>query len=53
MEEMRQSVRIVRQAVEKLPEGPIMAKVPKVLKPPLARRMSRSKRPKASLAITS
>jgi NADH-quinone oxidoreductase subunit D len=33
--EMRQSVRIIRQAVEGLPEGPIMAKVPKVLKPPV------------------
>ena len=35
MEEMRQSVRIIRQAVEGIPEGPIMAKVPKVLKPPV------------------
>ncbi len=33
--ELRQSVRIIRQAVEGLPEGPIMAKVPKVLKPPV------------------
>jgi NADH-quinone oxidoreductase subunit D len=35
MAEMRQSVRIIRQAVEGLPEGPIMAKIPKVLKPPV------------------
>ena len=35
MEEMRQSVRIVRQAVAAIPEGPIMAKVPKVIKPPV------------------
>ena len=35
MEEMRQSIRIVRQAVAAIPEGPIMAKVPKVLKPPV------------------
>jgi NADH-quinone oxidoreductase subunit D len=34
MQEMRQSLRIIRQAVEGLPEGPIMAKVPKVMKPP-------------------
>jgi NADH-quinone oxidoreductase subunit D len=34
IQEMRQSLRIVRQAVAGLPEGPIMAKVPKVLKPP-------------------
>jgi NADH-quinone oxidoreductase subunit D len=34
VEEMRQSVRIIRQALERIPRGPIMAKVPKVLKPP-------------------
>ncbi len=34
MAEMRQAVRIMRQAVAALPQGPIMAKVPKVLKPP-------------------
>ncbi|MGP8245559.1 MAG: NADH-quinone oxidoreductase subunit D [Bryobacteraceae bacterium] len=35
MQEMRQAVRIMRQAVEKLEPGPIMAKVPKVIKPPV------------------
>jgi NADH-quinone oxidoreductase subunit D len=35
MEEMRQSARIVRQAVAAIPAGPIMAKVPKVIKPPV------------------
>ncbi len=35
MEELRQSVRIIRQAVANIPDGPIMAKVPKVLKPPV------------------
>lgn len=35
MEEMRQSVRIIRQAVDMIPEGPIMAKVPKIIKPPV------------------
>src|SRR5438477_317085 len=33
MVEMRQSLRIIEQAVEGIPEGPIMAKVPKVMKP--------------------
>ena len=33
--EMRQSIRIIEQAVEQIPEGPIMAKVPKVMKPPV------------------
>ena len=34
MQELRQSVRIMRQAVEGIPEGPIMGKVGKVIKPP-------------------
>ncbi len=34
MQEMRQSARIVRQAVAAIPEGPLMAKVSKVIKPP-------------------
>lgn len=35
MQEMRQSIRILEQAVEDIPAGPIMAKVPKVIKPPV------------------
>ncbi|MHB1420945.1 MAG: NADH-quinone oxidoreductase subunit D [Bacillota bacterium] len=34
MYEMRQSMRIIQQAIEGLPEGPVMAKVPRALKPP-------------------
>ncbi len=34
IQEMRQSVRIIEQAVEDIPEGPIMAKVGKAIKPP-------------------
>ena len=34
MEEMRQSRRIVKQAIENLPDGPVNAKVPKLIKPP-------------------
>ncbi len=32
MEEMRQSARIIQQCIDGMPEGPIMAKLPKVLK---------------------
>jgi len=34
IQEMRQSLRIVEQAIEGIPEGPIMAKVGKAIKPP-------------------
>ena len=34
LEEMRQSVRIVGQALDGLPEGPVRAKVPKKIRPP-------------------
>jgi NADH-quinone oxidoreductase subunit D len=35
IQEMRQSVRIIRQCVEHIAAGPIMGKVPKVIKPPV------------------
>jgi len=35
MQEMRQSVRIIEQAAAGIPTGPAMAKVPKVIKPPV------------------
>jgi len=34
MQEMRQSLRIIEQAVDSIPAGPIMARVGKVIKPP-------------------
>jgi len=33
MDEIEQSMRIIEQALDKLPDGPIRAKVPKILKP--------------------
>ncbi len=35
IEEMRQSARIIGQAVDKIPDGPIMAKLSKIIKPPV------------------
>jgi NADH-quinone oxidoreductase subunit D len=35
LREMRESAKILRQCLEKLPEGPIMAKVPRTIKPPV------------------
>ncbi len=49
IQEMRQSVRIIRQAVENLPAGPIMAKIPKVLKPPVGEVYHSIEAPKGEL----
>jgi NADH-quinone oxidoreductase subunit D len=44
--EMRQSVRILRQAVAQIPEGPVMAKVPRLFKPAAAETYFRSECPR-------
>jgi NADH-quinone oxidoreductase subunit D len=49
VEEMRQSVRIVRQALDRIPDGPIMAKVPKVIKPPAGEIYASVEAPKGEL----
>ncbi len=49
VEEMRQSVRIIRQAVDRIPEGPAMAKVPKVIKPPAGEAYVSVEAPKGEL----
>ncbi len=47
--EMRQSLRIIRQAVAGIPEGPIMAKIPKVIKPPVGEVYHSIEAPKGEL----
>jgi NADH-quinone oxidoreductase subunit D len=50
VQEMLQSSRIVRQAIEKLPEGEVMAKVPKRIKPEAGEVLSRVESARGEMA---
>src|SRR5215510_4005940 len=49
IEEFRQSMRIIRQAIEGLPEGPIVGKVPRLIKPPAGETYHAIESPKGEL----
>ncbi len=49
IEEFRQSLRIIRQAIDGLPEGPVMGKVPRMIKPPAGETYHAIESPKGEL----
>lgn len=49
LEEIRQAVRIVQQAVETIPGGPLQAKVPPIIKVPAGQLYVRSENPKGEM----
>lgn len=51
MEEMKQSAIIIEQALDGLPEGPVMAKVPKIIKPPVGEIYHSIEGPKGELGV--
>jgi len=51
LEEMRQAIRIIRQAVDGLPEGPIMGKVARLIKPPAGETHHAVEAPKGELSF--
>jgi len=51
MEEIKQSAVIVEQALDGLPEGPVMAKVPKIIKPPVGEVYHSIEAPKGEIGV--
>lgn len=51
MGEMRQAVRMMRQCMDGLPEGDVMGKVPRVLRPPAGEVYARVESPRGELGV--
>jgi len=51
LREIRESIRIIRQALEQLPDGPVMGKVPKVIKVPKGDIYTRVESPRGEVGV--
>ena len=51
IEEMRQSLRIIKQATEQIPAGPVRAEVPHLVRPPVGEAYARIEAPKGELGF--
>ena len=49
--EMRESVRIIHQVLDQLPEGDILAKMPRVLRPPAGEAQARTEAPRGEMGV--
>ncbi|MCL6649994.1 MAG: NADH-quinone oxidoreductase subunit D [Chloroflexi bacterium] len=49
--EIEQSLRIIRQAIDQLPSGPVMGNVPKVIRPPAGECYVRCENPRGELGV--
>ncbi|MCX7918936.1 MAG: NADH-quinone oxidoreductase subunit D [bacterium] len=51
IDEMRESLKIVEQALENIPDGEIMAKVPRVIRPPVGELYFRTEAPRGEIGF--
>lgn len=51
MQEMKESIRIIRQVIQQLPDGPVMAKMPRVIRPPKGEVYHRVESPRGEIGV--
>lgn len=51
LEEIRQSIRIIRQCLSRMPDGEVQAKVPRVIKPPAGEAYARVEAPRGDFGV--